>query len=57
MDQVKRVKIMGQEVPVRSLLVSRGRLLVEVTLSNLELGDGEAENLADRVLRKAMLED
>lgn len=56
-DQVKRVKIMGQEVPVRSLLVSRGRLLVEVTLSNLELGDGEAEDLADRVLRKAMLED
>jgi hypothetical protein len=57
MSQKKRVKVMGQEVSLHSLMVRRGRLIVEITLSNLELPDGEAEALADRVLRRAMLED
>lgn len=57
MNHVKRVAVNGQEAPLSSLMVRRGRLIVEITLSNLELPDGEAEALADRVLRRAMLED
>jgi hypothetical protein len=57
MDQVKRISVNDQEAPLRSLMVRRGRLIVEITLSNLMLPDGEAEALADQLLRRAMLED
>ena len=57
MNHIKRVAVNGQEAPLSSMIVRRGRLIVEITLSNLELPDGEAEALADRVLRRAMLEE
>lgn len=53
----KLIKFNGQDVPLQSLMVRRGNLIVEITLSNLVLPEGEAETLADRVLRRAMLED
>ncbi len=55
-DQVKRIEFNGQEAPLRSLMVRRDNLIIEITLSNLELPEGEAESLADQVLRRAMLE-
>jgi hypothetical protein len=55
-NQVKRIEFNGQVAPLRSLMLRRGNLIVEITLSNLELPEGEAESLADRVLRRAMLE-
>ena len=56
-NQVKRIEFNGQEAPLRSLMVRRDNLIVEITLSNLVLPDGEAEALADQLLRRAMLED
>lgn len=55
-NQVKRIEFNGQVAPLRSLMVRRGNLIVEITLSNLELPEGEAESLADQVLLRAMLE-
>lgn len=55
--QVKTVDAFGQSVPVSSLMVRRGRLMVELTLSNVEQSAAEADTLARTLFATAMYEN
>ena len=55
--QVKTVETFGQKVPVSSLTVRRGRLMVEITLSNLEMTVEDVDALAVSLFRTANYED
>lgn len=55
--QVKTVEALGRSVPVSSLMVRRGRLMIELTLSNVEQSETEANALARSLFAVALYED
>ena len=55
--QVKTVEAFGQQVPVSSLMVRRGRLMIELTLSNVEQSAAEADALARSLFATALYEN
>ncbi|HRV80121.1 MAG TPA: hypothetical protein P5218_01745, partial [Planctomycetota bacterium] len=53
-DSTKIVRFQGQELPVRTILVAQDNVVIEVTMSNAVIDDGELMEMIGKVRQRSL---